>query len=336
MLRMIATTVLTLFLLGDGVADAARIKRLSGDPKPRLTAAQVRELEQKGSEKHPVEGYVSVETVVDCFDEMSYRYTGGRYRDEEIKFRLRQPNEIRPGKKYPLVVWFHGVGESDDDNKRQLAHVQNTIEFLAGPNSLDFYLMATQCPKDNRDWTTSISMDDGKGDAPMTIAREIMTAVIEGFPIDEDRISAFGLSSGGAAAWRFVMASPEQFASLVSCSASPPSGPLLPNVAVWAFGCTDDKSISIGQLREAIKRTREGGGSALLTEIGSAEHDSWNEALSQKKAVAWMIAQKRGSMLSPPPGAVLMPKTWTQAFWYFGLPLCCLLPLFMLRKRKAA
>ena len=322
------------FFAVSSVVEAAQIKRLSCDPKPRLTAAQVRELEQKESDKHPVEGYVSVTTVVDCFDEMAYQYTGGRYRDEEIKFRLRQPNEIKPNKKYPLIVWFHGVGESDNDNKRQLAHVQHTIEFLAGPNNRDFFMLATQCPKDNRDWMASISSEDSKGDAPITIAREIMEAVIQEFPIDEDSISTFGLSSGGAAAWQFAMDSPERFASMVSCSATSPPGPILKDVAVWAFGCDKDGGISIEQLRETIKRTRAGGGSALLTEIDSNAHDSWSEALNRKKVVAWMISQKRNAWCNPPPGAILMPRSWPQSLASFGLPICSIISLLLIRWRQ--
>ncbi len=224
-----------------------------------ISNREIREATGEESEKDKKEdGYLPNPTAIDCFDALGYRYTGGRYNDELIRFRLRCPPKIEPGKKYPLIVWFHGKGESGDDNKRQLAHLQYTLPFLAGPKSLDFFMLVTQCPKDNPYWDTSVSTE-GKGDAPMTIAREIMEAVIKEFPIDEDRISAFGLSSGGAAAWQFVQDSPEKFASIVSCSASPPSGPLLTDVTVWAFGCTGDGQISMEQLRQTINQTKSKG-----------------------------------------------------------------------------
>ena len=299
-----------------------------------ISNREIREATGEESEKDKKEdGYLPNPTAIDCFDALGYRYTGGRYNDELIRFRLRCPPKIEPGKKYPLIVWFHGKGESGDDNKRQLAHLQYTLPFLAGPKSLDFFMLVTQCPKDNPYWDTSVSTE-GKGDAPMTIAREIMEAVIKEFPIDEDRISAFGLSSGGAAAWQFVQDSPEKFASIVSCSASPPSGPLLTDVTVWAFGCTGDGQISMEQLRQTINQTKSKGGSALLTEINSGSHDSWNVALSQKKAVAWMIHQNRHSIYNPPPGCVLTPRSWGRSFVWFGLPVCCMIPFLLLGKRK--
>ncbi|MGL6193705.1 MAG: hypothetical protein ACRC2T_02645, partial [Thermoguttaceae bacterium] len=124
-----------------------------------LDEALVDDVADQESEKHADGGYVANTSVVDCFTAMSYQYTGGRYVNETINFRLRMPEKTISGKKYPLLIWLHGVGESGDDNTRQLSHIQSTIEFLAGKNSMDFYLLATQCPADNTSWATSISQD---------------------------------------------------------------------------------------------------------------------------------------------------------------------------------
>jgi predicted peptidase len=335
MLKIFVATILLSFILLDGnMVAAAQIKRLSGgEAKPRLSASEIEELSLQETKAHAVEGFVSVKSVVDCFDEMSYTYTGGRYNNEEIKFRMRSPNKIVAGKKYPLVVWFHGKGESDNENSRQLAHMQMTMEFLIGPKMLDCFIIATQCPKDNPNWFTSVSTE-GKGDAPITILREIFEAVLEEFPIDEDRISVFGLSSGGSAAWQFVMDSPEKFAGLVVCSATKPPGELPTNVNIWTFANTGDGGVPIEQVRRSVEEINSNGGTALLTEMNTGGHDSWFAALGTKKVLAWMLLQKRNGILNPPPGMVLTPKRWSQVFWYLGLPLCCLLPFYVFRKRK--
>lgn len=304
--------------------------KISSRPSEEIRQAAKEESVQDQSE----EGYLPNPTAIDCFDALGYRYTGGRYHNDLIRLRLRCPPKIKPGRKYPLIVWFHGKAESGDDNERQLGHVQYTLPLLAGPRSLNFFILATQCPKDNRLWTTSVSKDDPKGDAPITIAREIMEAVIDAFPIDKDRISAFGLSSGGSAAWQFVMDSPEKFSCLTVCSANEPVRRPLTDMNVWVFGCTGDKGISIESIRKSIARINNEGGSALLTEVDSTFHDSWSTALNNKKVVAWMIAQKRGSMAGPPPGVIVDGRTWTKSFVYFGLPVCCMLPFLVVWKRK--
>ena len=312
-------------------AEAQLIKRLSGDTRLRLTAEQIEEIENTPSEQHPVEGYLCVQGVADCFDEMSYVYTGGRYKEKEIRFRLRSPNQIKPGKKYPLVISFHGLGESDDDNSRQLSHLQLTMELLAGPKSLDYFVLATQCPKDNRNWTTSLSMEDGKGDAPITYTMEIMDALIKEFPVDEDRISCFGFSSGGYGAWSFVMKAPERFAALVPSSTSPPMGPLITNMNVWVFACTGDAGVPIQTVRDKVRDTNAAGGSALLTELPSNSHDSWTEALKNQRVHAWMIQQKRNSYFNSPPGVYLAPRTWPKTMKDFGPQIACIALLMVVR-----
>ncbi len=144
----------------------------------RVADRDIRAAATAESEKNKDGGYNANVRVVDCFAAMQYKYTGGRYDDEPIKFRMLSPDCIEPGKKYPLIIWLHGVGESGTDNTRQLSHIQSTIEYLAGKNKLEFFMIVTQCPKDNRAWENSIS-PEGKGDAPLTIADEIFDAVIE-------------------------------------------------------------------------------------------------------------------------------------------------------------
>lgn len=313
---------------------AERIKRLPGEPKPSLTNAQVQELEHKESEKHPVEGYLSAKIVIDRFDAMSYRYSGGRYRNEEIRFRLRSPNGTEPGRKYPLIVWFHGAGESDDDNKRQLAHMQYAMEHLAGPKSLDCFILVTQCPKDNRSWTTSIASSDEKGDAPITYTAEIMEAVIREFPIDENRISVFGLSSGGAAACTFALKYPKRFAGLVTCSASPPPNIALSGTSLWAFACNKDKHVDIDVIREAVNAAKSQGGAAHLTEIDAKSHNSWTEALRERKVLGWMFEQNRLSAFNPPPGVVVRPQPTAASLFCFGIPIFIIVALAAVRVKQ--
>jgi predicted peptidase len=271
----------------------------------------------------------------DCFDALGYRYTGGRYDNELIRFRLRCPPNIVPGRKYPLIVWFHGKGESGNDNERQLAHIQYTLPFLTGPKSLDFFMLVTQCPSDNPYWDTSVS-SEGKGDAPITIAMEIFEQILKEYPIDQERISTFGQCSGAVGSTELIRKYPQLVSAVVYISATPPAGLMMKNVTISSFNCTDDPNVSIQGMRDYVKRVNDAGGNAHLTEIKAASHDAWTPALSQHKVIAWMITQKKNSWFSPPPGMVLEPRTLLQVFMYFGLPVCCLIPLLIIRlwKRK--
>src|SRR5439155_15634374 len=55
-----------------------------------------------------------------AFEEASFTYSGGEYQDEVFRYRLLRPEKIRPGKKYPVVLFLHGKGARGDDNLAQL------------------------------------------------------------------------------------------------------------------------------------------------------------------------------------------------------------------------
>jgi predicted peptidase len=300
-----------------------------------ISKREIAEAATEDSKKHSDDGYLANPKATDCFDALGYRYTGGRYNNELIRFRLRCPPKIKPNKKYPLIVWFHGKGESGNDNERQLAHLQYTLPFLVGPESLDFFMLVTQCPQDNPYWDTSVSQE-GKGDAPFTIAMEIFERILEEYPIDKTKISTFGQCSGAVGSTELIRKYPQLISAVVYISATHPVGLMMKDVTISSFNCTDDPNVSIQGMRDYVKRVNDAGGNAHLTEIKAASHDAWTPALSQYKVIAWMIVQKKNSFLSPPPGVVLNTLSWTQVFIYFGLPICCLIPLLVIRfwKRK--
>ena len=311
-------------------AENASRKIIIVEEAKRVSARDIRKASTSESEKNADGGYNANVNVVDCFAAMEYRFTGGRYVDEQIKFRMLFPDEMKPGKKYPLVIWFHGVGESGEDNTRQLSHVQSTIEYLAGKNKLDFFMIVTQCPSDNTTWETSIS-SEGKGDAPMTILEEIMNTAINEYPIDENRLSVFGLCSGGSAAWNIVAKRPGKFAAMVACTASPVSISVqdFRNTAVWAFTNKDDP-VPWETVERFVNAINADGGKAHVTLKETGGHDAWSNALRNEKVIGWMILQdlQKGG---PPMGVICYHRTTGQVFLLFGLPviaILCVIPFY--------
>jgi predicted peptidase len=344
MKRILSTAFFATICLSSNILLASEpdaMPKLSGGvfellSKSRISAISNREITEVSateSKKHVDDGYLAHPKAMDCFDALGYRYTGGRYNNDLIRFRLRCPSKIQPGKKYPLIVWFHGKGESGNDNKRQLAHLQYTLPFLAGSKSLDFFMLVTQCPQDNPHWNTSVSKE-GKGDAPFTIAAEIFEHLLDEYPIDKTKISTFGQCSGAVASWMFVRKYPEWSAAVVSISATPPLELTFTDIAISAYNCVKDPTVPIQPMRDYVTRINRNGGNAHLTEIKLDSHDAWTPALSQYKVVAWMIAQKKNSFLSPPPGFVWDPLSWIQVFICFVLPVGILLLFHFIWSKK--
>lgn len=316
-------------------AGADKIRTLATAPKPPLTVAEVGKIAHENSlgmsgAHRPNPG------MIGYFDAMSYRYTGGRYEDQAIQFRLRTPRTIEPGKKYPLVVWFHGRGESGDDNLSQMSHMHFAAACLAGPESGDFYMLATQCPPDNREWRSHISREDGKGDSTFQITREIMDALITQYPVDEDRISVFGLSSGGEAAWQFVMELPERFSGLVCVSAIPPGGEPVVNMNIWVFCTNQDNAVPLEKVQAKVDEINGAGGSVGLTIVKKGGHDAWTEALRDYCVISWLVTQKRGAMLNKPAGFGPAPHSTVAVLILFVLPVFCLAVLILFSRKRSS
>jgi predicted esterase len=325
------------FAVWPNITQAADNRITLLEPAKFVSAQDAREA-GKHESRPGQDGFLAEPKIVDCFAAMEYHYTGGRYENEPIRFRLRMPLQMEPGKKYPMIVWFHGRGERGDDNTRQLAHLQLAMEFFAGPNQQDFFMLATQCPGDNDQWTRSLS-SDGRGDAPITITGEIMEAVLREFPVDENRLSAFGFSSGGTGSWEFGRKSPRKLAALGSCSGNPvkdakPEEYLGP--AIWAFVNSQDPGVPGDDAVVFTDAINTGGGNAFLSLYEASGHDTWTRAMREEKIIGWLILQSLEKP-GPPQGVVCRPLTGRQQFTRFGLPVIvigvCLVPLFFKRRK---
>ena len=260
--------------------------------------------------------------VVDCFAAMEYRFTRGSYHGKPIPFRIHMPDNIDYRKKYPLIVWFHGLGEAGDDNVKQLGHLQGAMEFFVGNNRQDFFLLAIQCPSGNPHWLRSISTED-KGDSPLDITGEIMEAFIRQYPVDENRISLFGLSLGGSAVWEFARKHRRRFAAMAPCSGRPPKdGDLAPYLGtpIWAFNNVGDSGTPIGETERFVETINASGGNAFLSAYEDGGHDAWTRAMKEDKIIGWLILQSLNGK-GPPQGIVCRPISATRHFFMFGLPI---------------
>lgn len=250
-----------------------------------------RALAQTPTEENQDGHYNAHQAILKCFAVMKYAYDGGRWQNQDIFFRMRFPPREEPGKKYPLILWMHGYGESTGDNMRQLAHLHRAAPLFAGPDALDFYMIAVQLQPDNPVWNHSVS-ERGAGDSGIAVLNEIMERACEEFPIDVDRISVMGLSSGASAAWEFVARSKRKISAMAVFSGIPPqrrSPETYEDVAIWAFNNRFDGPEGCESVEKYVKAINKIGGDARLTIVDSHAHDSWSEPLKQGDVLRWAL-----------------------------------------------
>ncbi len=260
-----------------------------------------------GQQVHPA--------MVPLFRSMVLNYTGGTYKNAPLRFRLHTPEPYEPGKKYPMVIWLHGAGECGADNINQLSHLHHIIPSLVGPKKRDFFLLVPQCPHSHVAWeapeicSTKVRADGtvecnvvndpvALGDAPIAFTLAMIEAVMKESPVDANRVTVGGLSTGGKGTWRILERRPGLFAAavpVVSWEAmhekSLRENPLLKKIPIWAVYSSDDRGIDFA--RKEFERMRDSGCHVFKTEFGVCGHRAWTPAMLQGDVFGWLISRAK-------------------------------------------
>jgi predicted esterase len=128
-----------------------------------------------------------------------------------VPFRIRFPLTYNPtandGKKYPMMVFFHGLGEAGPatDNEYQLYHGGNVFEAQVASGNFDGYIIAMQS---TGSW----------GSTHNTYISQIIDYMIQNNKLDPFRVSFNGLSAGGYNTWNFMEQYPQYTTSALPMS----------------------------------------------------------------------------------------------------------------------
>lgn len=260
-------------------------------------------------------GYFANTHVIEYFSEYQISVSSEQI-ESTIPFRLHVPPTIEKGRRYPLLVIWHGSGESDDDDTSQLAHLQYGMSSLASTVCRDCFILATQCPRDNSDWTSS---ENRWQIVPIDYTIAIIRALEEIFPIAQDRISALGICSGASAVISVQRREPTLLCALALCSYSPSQDESsYITTPVWLFGNQDDKTAAIEPMRQFVAQLHTRGIPAHLSE-SQGGHDSWTHALRDAQILTWLACQRAHSLTVPPPSKIITHVRDTRSLFYLYL-----------------
>ncbi|MBX3254218.1 MAG: fibronectin type III domain-containing protein [Chitinophagaceae bacterium] len=194
-----------------------------------------------------------------------------------MAFRLKYPKNYVPGngKKYPLFIFFHGVGERGTiyDNEYQLYHGGKTIMNAVTSGKYDGFLLYPQSSTAAGTFTTGHKNN---------IRDLIVNFLIPQVQVDPFRIQVNGLSGGGDASWSFFFDNPKLVsAALPMSNVSVGSvGELIQNkyTPVWLFQGALDKKPQPGSARSVNRSAIAAGANFRYTEYPDKGHDTWNSA----------------------------------------------------------
>ena len=221
--------------------------------------------------------------------------------DQVLPYRFYQPAKLEPGKKYPLVLFFHGAGERGFDNRIQFLRFASVTNFW---EKYPCFILAPLCPARTGDqdgsavWVqTSFGASQHQMKAtppwPMQLTMQLLKESLHQLPVDTQRVYVTGLSMGGFATWDILQREPDVFAAAAPiCGGADLSfAGRLANLPLWVFHGNQDDTVPVKRSRDMVAALTAAGGHPRYTEYPGVGHDAWSRTYADMAVWDWLFGQ---------------------------------------------
>ncbi|RBL88014.1 fibronectin type III domain-containing protein [Chitinophaga flava] len=194
-----------------------------------------------------------------------------------LQFRLKFPKSYQPGvsdgKKYPMIIFWHGVGERGTiyDNEYQLYHGGELHKNAVDNGTFDGFLLY---PQNQGGFFGNVQFD--------AIRDLIVNYMIPEVKLDPYRIMVQGLSGGGTGTWDFMIRYPKLVAAAAPISASTLALKdyidVFKLIPIWNFQGGTDTNPDPSVTQNVYNAVIAAGGNMKLTIYDGWGHGVWYKA----------------------------------------------------------
>ena len=190
-------------------------------------------------------------------------------------FRLHFPKSYNPsasdGKKYPILVFFHGLGEAGNiyDDEYQLYHGGDVFQAAVDNGTFDGFVL---CMQSQGFW----------GVGQYQYISEILDYMVTNNKLDPFSIYANGLSAGGQGTWEMMFNHPNYIAADIPMSQvdisyqSPDTINKVKFTPVWNVQGGLDGAPAPSTAEQVRAAMLAGGANYTYTEFSTQGHDTWD------------------------------------------------------------
>jgi predicted peptidase len=221
---------------------------------------------------------------------------------EGVPYLVCVPRDYSAARRWPLVLFLHGRGESGTDGWRQLLQGLPPALFAA-PERWPAIVLLPQKPDPELEWESY---------------EKAVLALVERargiWSVDPDRFLLTGLSQGGHGSWVLGARHPDLWAAVgpvcgyVAARRRDAAGRIpadafggtaaelakpLAATPVWAFHGAIDDVVPVAETETMIAALREAGGAPKVTIVPEVGHGVWSRAYEDPEFSAWLFAQRR-------------------------------------------
>lgn len=224
---------------------------------------------------------------------------------DTLKYRILYPENFDPAKKYPVLFFLHGRGESGNDNQKQLTHGARL--FLDPQFRKDYpaVVIFPQCAEQSYWSNVIIDEVSGKrfftyqrGGAP-TLAMKLLLSLTQQITkesfTDTKRIYVGGLSMGGMGTFELLRRSTKTFAAAFAiCGGDDPANAKkYKKVPLWIFHGGLDDVVNPQLAYSVYRELRQLGHTPKFTIYPKANHNSWDPAFAEKDLLPWLFSHTK-------------------------------------------
>lgn len=232
----------------------------------------------------------------------------------DLPGRLFVPTGYDPAQSYPLVIFYHGLGEVGSNNTSQVNGNINNL--LAAAKSRKFFLYAPQTPSGWNAGTIRSSM-------------RMASNVRHEYSVDPTKVYVTGLSLGGGATWLAISLYADSMAGAVpicGVSGGPSFSPSkLVEKPIWAFHATNDPTVGVGTSQSSVNAILSARSESTINFSGvqsgepyytdgtkyydrgtlrysqypAGGHGIWSRVYNESWMYDWLLAKTVNSLMQP-------------------------------------
>jgi predicted peptidase len=201
----------------------------------------------------------------------------------KLKYLLFLPKgyDADTSKRWPLMLFLHGAGESGDDLEKVKMH--GPPKLVASKPDFPFIVVSPQSP--GRGWnpdTLNALLDDLSGT----------------LRVDPDRVYLTGLSMGGFGTWALAASNPGRFAAIapICGGGNPRDASKIKGLPIWVFHGAKDPVVPLSASKSMVDALEAAGAPEVkFTVYPEAGHDSWTETYNNPELYDWLLSKKRSA-----------------------------------------
>lgn len=210
-----------------------------------------------------------------------------------MPFRLKFPKTyvqgVNDGKKYPLMIFLHGRGESGGiyDNEYSLYHGGGKFCAAVDNGKFDGFILVPQ------------STSGFFGNPQYDFIKQILDELIANNKLDENRIFVNGLSAGGTETWEFMFRYPKVIAGFLpisGCSiAYKDQVNVFRYIPMWIFQGGLDNNPHPNTTQAVVDAALAIGANVKQTLYPNGGHGIWNNAWDDAGFWPFLVAQHKAN-----------------------------------------